>query len=94
MGSKDVKCRYCGEVTGSFIDICQECAEDHQAQVRCPICGADAVEAPGGAIKTPSLKAMRAIQYLCTNGECLNEFGDADIAEAEKTRLESDDIPF
>lgn len=27
MGSKDVKCRYCGEITGINFDVCEDCAD-------------------------------------------------------------------
>ncbi len=32
MSSHDVKCRFCGEVTGINYDVCQECAETIEAR--------------------------------------------------------------
>lgn len=62
------------------------------AVVICPECGSEAVSCPGGTCYKPSEEAMRTIKYLCTNGDCLNEFGDemenkADLRMAQRAYI-------
>ena len=53
--------------------------------IKCPKCGnTDVINCPGGTCYRPSKWVEENIKYLCTNEDCLNEFGDADIIEARK----------
>jgi hypothetical protein len=49
-------------------------------KIKCPKCGnTDVGSCPGGTCYKPSKEAMQNIKYICTNGDCLNEFGDNDL---------------
>jgi hypothetical protein len=51
-------------------------------KIKCPICGnEDIAPCRGGTCYKPNEWAMQNIKYICTNGDCLCEFGDNGITE-------------
>lgn len=51
-------------------------------KIKCPLCGNEVIAScPGGTCYKPNEWAMQNIKYICTNGDCLCEFGDNGITE-------------
>jgi hypothetical protein len=52
--------------------------------VKCPFCGnEDIVLAMGGTNLRPTEWEKENIKYICTNSDCLLEFGDNNITELD-----------
>jgi hypothetical protein len=51
-------------------------------KIKCPLCGNEEISlAIGGTKLKPDEWDKANIKYLCTNGDCLCEFGDNGITE-------------
>ena len=62
---------------GSEIDKHKYDYLEGEREMVCPRCGGtDVAYCPGGTAYRPSAKARRTIKWMCTNGDCLAEFGD------------------